>query len=450
MKTVSHSQDTACGPTAIRRLGLTAAVALVVANMIGTGIFTTTGFMVADLGQAQPVLIGWILGGVLALCGAAVYGELGAMMPRVGGEYVYLREAYHPWLGFMSGWISLIAGFSAPIAAAAMAFERYCTALFPETPSKWIALALIAVLTLLHTADVQLGSRVQTFFSALKVVLILGFVGAGMTVGKGDWSHFADAGVGLSSVATGAFAVSLVFVSFSYSGWNAAAYLAGEIRDPARNLPRALLLGTSIVTILYLSLNVLFFYAVPPAELAGVAEVGDRAARALFGDEAGRALSTLIALALVSAVSAMVMAGPRVYTAMAEDGMFPRIFGVRNARGAPAFSVVLQGALAAVFVLVAQLAPLIRYIGFTLSLFAALTVAGAFVLRLREPDRPRPYRTWGWPLTPLLFLILSLWMTAYMFVEKPVESLAGVATIAASGLLYLLSVRSRQRRGGAA
>lgn len=425
-------------PAGKRKLGMTAATAIVVANMIGVGVFTSTGFMVPNL-QAEPILVSWLLGGLLALCGAAVYGELGTMMPRVGGEYVYLREAYHPAVGFLSGWVSLFAGFSAPIAGAALAFGAYLHAVAPAVPARAAALSLIVATTLLHMADVVIGSRIQTGFTVLKVLLILAFIAAGFTVGDGDWAHLDTAVSGASSsILAPAFWVSLVYVSFSYSGWNAAAYVAGELEDPARILPRALLVGTAIVTTLYLALNLAFLYAAPASALAGKEEVGHVAAVHLFGEQAGRWLSTIIALALVSAVSAMVMAGPRVYTAMAEDGMFFRFMAWRSRRGAPIWSVLLQGALAAILVLLSTLRELIQYIGFTLSIVAALTVLGVFVLRVRRPDAPRPYRTLGWPVTPLLFVALSLWMAVHLVREQPGPTLLGGGITVGSGLLVYI------------
>lgn len=426
-------------PAAKRRIGMTAATAMVIANMIGFGVFTSTGFMVLGL-QAEPILFNWLLGGLLALCGAAAYAELGTMMPRVGGEYVYLSRAYHPAVGFLSGWVSLFAGFSAPIAGAALTFGEYLHAIAPALPRTGSAVALIVVATVLHMFDVSLGSRVQTGFTALKVMLVVGFIAAGLTFGDGDWANLDTAlPAASSSVLAPAFWVSLVYVSFSYSGWNAAAYVAGELDDPGRILPRALLLGTAVVTALYLGLNLTFLHAAPAEALAGKAEVGYVAAVHLFGEQAGRWLSTIIALALVSAVSAMVMAGPRVYTAMAEDRLFFRFMARRTAGGAPLYSVLLQGALAVLLVLLSSVRELIQYIGFTLSVFAALTVLGVFVLRARWPHASRPYRTMGWPVTPALFVALSSWMAVHLVREQPRPTLlAGGITIGSGLLAYLL------------
>lgn len=422
-----------------RRITLLHATALVVANMVGTGIFTTTGLLVAQIGHPWAVLVLWFMGGLLALCGADIYGELGAMMPRAGGEYVYLREAFRPVVGFLSGWISLIVGFSAPIAAAAIAFGSYVGAVFPGVPGSMAATALLVGVTALHMVSVTWGSRVQTGFTILKVALLLGLIVGGFTIGEGSFEGLLAAE---GSFEIAPLAVGLVFVSFAYSGYNGAAYVAGEIVDPGRNLPRALLLGTSLVAVLYFLLNVVFFYAVPSAQLAGEVEVGHVAARALFGETAGNVLSILIAVALVSSVSAMVMAGPRVYAAMADDGLFFSVFARRGRSGAPWASVLLQGAIALLLALTSTFGALLTYIGFTLSIIAGLTVVAAIVLRRRRPDAERPYRARGWPLSPALFLGLSAWMVFYTVSERPVESLAGVATLLV-GLLVYVPWRSR-------
>lgn len=428
-----------------RPVGVVHATALVVANMVGAGIFTTSGLLAETLASPAWILGVWLAGGVLALAGADVYAELGAMMPRAGGEYVYLRRAFHPLVGFLSGWTSLFVGFSAPIAASAIAFGEYLAAVAPAVPPDGAAVALVLITTGLHMASVTWGSRVQTGFTALKVLLLLGFVLGGVLAGTGDLENLAS---GEGAPTPGALGVSLVFVAFAYSGWNAAAYVAGEIEDPGRTLPRALLGGTALVTVLYLALNAVFFYAAPAEALAGKVEVGHAVARSLFGAEAGDIFSTLIALALMSSVSAMVMAGPRVYLAMAEDGLFFRALTRRGRSGAPWAAVALQGALAVALVLSAAFDALLVYIGFTLSLFGALTVLAAFMLRRQAPREPRPYRARAWPISPVAFLALSGWMVMWSVAERPVESLAGVATLGAGALIYLAWVKRRGRAGG--
>ncbi|MEZ4359691.1 MAG: amino acid permease [Kofleriaceae bacterium] len=450
------SETSTPGAAQLRRLGLTISAAIVVANMIGTGIFTSTGFQAASLHDPGTILLAWVVGGLLALCGAASYAELGVRMPQVGGEYVYLREAYHPAVGFMSGWVSLTAGFSAPIAVSALAFASYLGALVGPLSSPTmqvvVASALIAAMTALHAGDTVLGGRVQTAFTIGKVVLIGGLIVAGLLVGEGRWANFAPRAGGLSNVGSGAFAVALMYVSFAYSGWNAAAYIAGELRDPRRTLPRALLLGTGLVMALYVLLNVVFFYAVPAATLAGeggggpVVEVGHAAAVALFGGSAGRLISSLIALALVSSVSAMVMAAPRVYAAMAEDRALPGLLARRTARGVPLTAVLLQGAIAIVFVLVfRRIDSLIQYIGFALAVFTTLAVGAVFVFRTRDRRAGAPatndYRTWGYPITPLLYMGLSLWVAYAQFRSHWQESALVAGTLILGGLVYRATMK---------
>lgn len=444
-----------------RRLGLTVAAAIVVANMVGTGIFTSTGFQAASLHDPATILLLWVVGGVLALCGAASYGELGARMPKAGGEYVYLREAYHPAVGFMSGWVSLTAGFSAPIAVAALAFARYLGALhgsFAGAVEPYVAIALILAMTALHAVDTLLGGRVQTAFTIGKVALIAVFVLAGVLVGDGSWGNFASRQGGLENVLSKDFAVSLMYVSFAYSGWNAAAYIAGDIREPQRTLPRALLLGTGLVMALYVAVNVVFLYAAPTAKLAGVFQVGHLAAHELFGSSAGDLLSSLIALALVSSVSAMVMAGPRVYSAMAADRALPGALAIRSRRGVPVVAVAAQGAVAVAFVLVGnqRIDRLIQYIGFSLSLFTTLAVGSLFVFRARErrgagaaaiaTAQPAAYRTWGYPVTPLFYMGLSMWVAYSQFRDHWQESALVLATLVVGAVGYALTVGRQGKR----
>jgi basic amino acid/polyamine antiporter, APA family len=446
-----------------RQLGLMIAAAIVIANMIGTGVFTSTGFQAASLHDPVTMLLTWVVGGVLALCGAAAYGELGAMMPKAGGEYVYLREAYHPAVGFMSGWVSLTAGFSAPIAVAALAFARYLSRIVPAIgPAPWTtidlslgghhlanvtfgaqqatAIALILAITSLHAIDTKVGGWVQAAFTAAKVLLIVGFIVGGLAIGHGDFGHLAAQDGGLANFASKDFAISLMYVSFAYSGWNAAAYIAGELERPERTLPRALLLGTGIVMALYVLLNLVFLYAVPSDVLAGragggpVFEVGDVAARALFGDTAGQLVTMVISLALVSAVSAMVMAGPRVYSAMARDRALPRPLAWHSSRGVPMVAVVSQGVLGCAFVVVGDPQVLIRFVGFSLAIFAALTVGALFVFRARGVRAP--YRTIGYPVTPIAFIALSAWIAYAQITEHAKESLVIGVVLGLGGVLY--------------
>jgi APA family basic amino acid/polyamine antiporter len=425
-------------PEARRVLSSTQAGALVVGSMIGTGVFTTSGFLLSDLKSPAAVLAVWIVAGALALAGAAVYGELGSMMPRAGGEYVYLSRAFHPMAGFLSGWISLLVGFSAPMAASALAFGRYVQAVRPDVPGLAAGIALIVAVTLLHARDVARAGRLQTLFTGLNLACVIGFIVFGLALGKTDPAAGLSTPAGSGGADTAAFAGALVFVSYSYFGWNAAAYVAGEVRDPQRTLPRALLVGCGLVTLLYVALNAVILRAVPAAALAGKAEFGHVGASAMFGPRAATALSAVICLVLAASVSALAMTGPRVYLAMAEDKLFFQALARRNAAGAPVWGVLLQGALGIAFALLVPLEWLFTYIGLTLNLCSAATVLGAAVLRRREPTAPRPFRTPLWPLPAVVFFGFSVWMAGRSVASKPGASIASAATVAIGVAFYFV------------
>jgi len=422
--------------SARRQLGLGSAAAVVVASMIGAGVFTTSGFALADLGSPGRVLAAWAVGGALALCGALCYGALGRRFPESGGEYHLLRETVHPLAGFLAGWVSLLAGFTAPTAAAALGLQAYLAPLLGDAfDARWIGTAAVALACLMHGLRVGTGVATQNAAVALKLLLLFGFValgavqllGAGGVEGRPSPAvEAAPAGVAAPAFEIGAFAVSLIWISFAYSGWNAAVYLAGELRDARRDLHRSLLLGTGAVTLLYLGLNAVFLYGAPADQLAGQAEVGAIAAEALGGPAWRAAASALVALALFTSVSSLVMLGPRVYARMAEDGLFPRRFRFDGA--APAAAVALQGSLAVAVIWASGLAELLSYLGFTLGLSAAATVLGLVRQRLREGAEALPVP--GWPWVPAVFVGFTLAASGFMAARHPWASLGGLATIA--------------------
>ncbi len=444
-----------------RELGLTSAIVLVIANMVGTGVFTTSGFMLAELGNPQSLLLCWLAGGLFALTGALCYGELGAMMPQAGGEYIYLRQSFGPLPAFLSGWISLIVGFSAPIAAAGIACATYLLGgsgyswftlelgeyrILTLSTATTVAISVVLVFSFIHYHSLKMGQQVQNLLTAFKILFILVLGVGGLLFGNGDATRLGQVLFSTSATFNSAtFAVSLIFVSFAYSGWNAAAYLGGEIRNPERNLPLALLVGTAFVSLLYLLLNLVYLYALPVSSMSGMLEVGTGAATALFGPAVGSVVSIAVALGLLSVISAMIMAGPRVYYAMARDGHFFRSFGrIDAAHHTPAVAIMFQALIAIVMILSAAFDTLLIYIGFTLSLAAMLTVAGLIKLRITRPDLPRPYRTWGYPFTPLLFIAGNLWIVIHSLISRPVVALYGFGTIAVGVCLYL---GFRQRSG---
>ena len=436
------SQDVVLAPPR-RRLGLWSLFALIVANMVGAGVFTTSGFALADLGRRDLVLLAWVVGGALALCGAVSYGALARRIPESGGEYTFLGRTLHPLAGFLAGWISLTAGFTAPIAAAAHGLAAYLEASLPEWASsrdpRWIGTLAIAGAGLMHGLRFREGVLLQNLAVAAKLVLIAGFVALGATLRP---ALSADVEPSLQAVDLGAFAVTLVWISFSYSGWNAAVYLGGEVRRPERNLTRSLLLATLLVTCIYVALNAVFLYAAPREALAGKAEVGAIAAEALGGPWLRAGLSALVALALFTSISSMVMAGPRVYARMAEDGMLPRVF--RMGAEVPAAAIALQTGLAILVLWVSALRALLGYIGFTLGLSAAATVVGLLALRRREGAERVPIP--GYPWVPAIFVTATLATAGFMVARQPMEALLGLLTVGAGFPVYAWTKRISRGR----
>ncbi|MEZ4255731.1 MAG: amino acid permease [Polyangiales bacterium] len=426
-------------PVRERRMSSVTASFLVVATMIGTGIFTTTGYLVRDIGSYAGVLLAWLIGGLTAMCGALAYAELIAAIPSNGGEYRLLTRVFNRPVGFMAAWASLVVGFAAPMAASSVAFESYAYAAlgFEPLPKNVLAIALITALAVLHAVSVAGAERFQNWFTVGKILLVGSLVVAGGVAGDfGRIAHETSKPLG-EALASPGFAVGLIFVSYAYRGWNTAAYIAGEVKTPERNLPRALLFGTGLVVLLYVGITAVFLSATDGATLVAAEErVGHAACAALFGEWAARGLSALIAVGLVSAVGALIATGPLIYASAGEDYPRLRVFTVRRAGGGPIYSIALQYGLAVIMILSAQYDAILIYSGFTLSILAALTVLGVFVLRRNEPNLARPYRTWGHPWTTLLFLLLSMWMVVYAIVDEPWSALVGVSTLAVGLVLY--------------
>jgi len=418
------------------RIGLFTAVAILVTNMIGTGVFTSLGFQLAGIESPSAILLLWLLGGVTALCGAAVYGELGVVFPRSGGEYNYLSRTYHPLPGFLAGWLSATVGFAAPVALSAKAFGAYLAKVLPQVHPTAVACACILVVAVIHAAGVREGSLFQNLITAIEIGLILFLIIAGFSLASSQPVAWSPGRRTLQDVFSAPFAVSLVYVSYSYSGWNAATYVAGEIRKARRNLPAALLIGTALVTVLYVLLNVTFLRTAPMAEMKGALELAHVSSSHIFGEAGARIMSLVLCVALLGSVSGMTLAGPRIPFVMAEDYPVSRALLKRNRRGSPFVAVALQSAIALVLVLSGTFEAILTYIGFALSLCTCLTVAGIFVVRAREPEQPASYRCWGYPVTPILFLALNLWMLVFILWQRPVASTLGLLTICSGVPLY--------------
>jgi APA family basic amino acid/polyamine antiporter len=430
--------------TARKISGLTA-TNIVVANMIGTGVFTSLGFQVAAIRSDFALVFLWALGGLAALCGALCYAELAAALPRSGGEYHFLSRIYHPAIGFIAGWVSATVGFAAPIAIAAIAFGDYCKPFFPGVPPMLVALFVAWLVTAIHLAGVRTGEIFQNVSTVLKVVLILVLIVAGLFF-RG--SQALDLGIHtdtLQALVSGPFAVSLVFVMYSYSGWNAATYITGEVRNPAKNVPWALLVGTAIVIVLYVLLNSVFLLTTPRQTLSGQVEVGLLAGQAIFGPVGGAVVSALIALGLVASISAMTWIGPHVTKTMAEDLPTLRIFGRVSKNGTPYVAMLFQLIMITFLIATATFNTVLVYIQFSLLFCSFLTVLGLIVLRVREPNLERPYKVWAYPITPVIFLAITLHMMIHVVRERPVESLMGFGTVLAGLIVFFFSRESSFR-----
>ncbi len=418
-----------------RKLGLFSVTNIVVANMIGAGIFTTSGLLMGDLKKPLLMLALWLAGGIIALCGALSYGELGAAIPQAGGEYAFLSRLFHPAFGFLSGWVSFFAGFSAPIAASAIGFSEYLTRAFPAllkpglfggpadavAVKKFLSILVIAVFTLIHARGIKVGSRIQNILTFLKVTLIAALIVAGFSSGRGDFSHLAQ-GPGFRFDFGGwkTIGLSLMWIMFAYSGWNASAYIGSEIKNPKKNLPLSLIMGTAAVVALYLLLNLFYVYATPPDKMAGVISIGGLAVGNLFGRSLESVLSVLIAFALFSSLSAFIILGPRVYYAMASDRCFFPFAGEVHPRfRVPSKSIALQGLIASILVLFGTFDQILTYMGFSLGLFPILSVVGVF--KLRRTGRS-VFKLPGFPVIPLIYIIAGASILILGFLRRPVES----------------------------
>ncbi len=452
-----------CGPSLARRLGPLDAAAIVVSNVIGGGIFFVPVLVAQMVSSAGALVAVWVIGGLLAFAGAMAYAELAAVRPQAGGEYIYLREAFGRPAAFLTGWTSFVAGFSGAIAASAVALAEYVGRFLPAaadktplftvplpglplivSPRAVLALTAIVALSCVHVRGLGPGRIVQNLLAGVKVSALVFFVAAGFAVGRGALPPLLADGAMPSS----GWLLALVPVMFSYSGWNAAVYVAEEVRAPGRNVPLALGLGTVAVVVLYVALNLLYLYALPLAGLAGLGggRLVDTVAERLFGFVAGDLLALFSIISLAASISAMVLAGPRVYYAMARDGLFlPSAARVHPRYRTPAVAILAQAVWSGVLVLSGTLSQLVTYTGFAVILFAGVAVAALFVLRRRSGGAARPFSAWGYPLAPAAFVLASAVIVVNEILRNPRTSLTGLAIIA-MGLPFYYVARSYGRR----
>jgi APA family basic amino acid/polyamine antiporter len=423
-------------------ISLFTATCIVIANMIGTGVFTSLGFQVASTPSGFPIIALWLIGGVCAMCGALAYGELAATLPRSGGEYHFLSVIYHPAAGFLAGWISITVGFAAPIALAAMAFGKYFGAIFPGAPALALSIGVVVLVMLVHLNGIAVGSVFQNAATVLKIALIVVLIAAGFASTQTQPISLTPIPGDGTLMLSAPFAVSLVYVMYAYSGWNASAYIVGEVRDARRTVPLSIAIGTLLVTVLYVGVNAAFLRTTPiSAMVENKVEVAHVAAQYIFGTSGGRIMAGLICAGLVSCVSAMTWIGPRVAKTMGEDWRALSWLGRTTPSGVPAVAIVCQTGLVIVLLATASFETVLTYAQFALQLCAFFTVLGLMILRYRRPDLDRPMKAWGYPITPLIFLGISLWMMWHILVSNPRESLAGLATMLLGLALYAVSGR---------
>jgi len=423
----------------IARVSTVTATAIAVADMVGIGVFTSLGFQVREITSGFSLLMLWVVGGLTALCGAISYAELATALPRSGGEYNFLSRIYHPALGFLAGWVSATVGFAAPTALAAMAFGVYFEGVIAGVPPLTLGLGVVWIVALVHLMGIQHGSTFQNVSTAIKLILIVAFIVAGFTVGSPQPISFVPSARDLDHLLSAPFAISLVFVMYSYSGWNAATYIVNEVREPERSLPLSLLLATLIVLVVSVALNAVFLYTTPIQSMAGQLDVALIASKHIFSEAGSQIVSLLICIGLISSISAMMWVGPRVTMTMGEDISALRLFARTTKAGVPRAAILFQLAVSSVLLFTQTFEAVLDFIQFTLTACTFLAVLGVIVLRRTQPLLPRPYLVWGYPITPVIFLTVTAFMTYYLITQRPVQSLTGLLMMLAGFVVYGIS-----------
>jgi len=429
-----------------RRLGLYPLNNIVIASMIGTGIFMTSGILMNYLRNPFLMIVLWIIGGIIALSGALCYAELGVAIPRAGAEYAFLSELFHPVLGFLSGWVLFFVGFSAPIAAIALGFSHYLMRIFPglNTPvllgGKLIAILVILVFMAIHVLKIEFRTGVQNVLTLLPVAFIVCLILVGFTAGEGSWGHFSQGeGFQWNSNGLKAICFSLMMIMFSFTGWNATTYIGSEVRDPKKNIPRSLLIGTGIVVLLYMGLNLLYIYAVPPKEMAASFSIGELAIGSLFEgsleDYFAIALPVFISLALLASLSASIILGSRVYYSMARDRLFFKFASQISPKSeSPSRSIIFQCIIASVLVLFGTFEQIFVYMGFSLGIFQILSVIGVFILRSQNRSS---FKMPGYPIFPVIYILFGSAIICVSILQQPIEALIAVLTIGVGIPVYI-------------
>ncbi len=424
-----------------QKISFKVAISIVIANMIGTGVFTSLGFQLEGISSIFSILLLWFLGGIIAICGALTYAELGSTLPRSGGEYHFLNDLLHPALGFLGGWVSITVGFSAPTALASITMGKYLAQVFPEyiNPT-YIAASLVVLLTFIHAYSKKTGGYFQLYFTIIKIVLIVLFIGFALTISNPQSISILPKYEDWQTIFTPAFAVSLIYVSYAYTGWNAASYIIGEITNPQKNFLKILFFGTLIVMILYIMLNYAFLYTASITDLKGQLEIGYISGTKVFGVFGGKIMALLLSILLISTTSAMVFAGPRVNQVMGEDMKALRFLAVITKNGVPRNAIFFQGILTLVFIFSATFEKVLVYSGLSLSIITVLTVGSLFILRrrIKKENIKQSYKLWAYPIPPIIFLTLNIYIIIFLFIEKTQESILSLSTMLLGLLIFWL------------
>jgi APA family basic amino acid/polyamine antiporter len=448
-------------PELKRQLSLFDSTMIMVGIILGSGIFLTTGIMAVSLPSASMILSVWIIGGLLTLAGALTYAELGAAMPEAGGQYVYLKKAYGPLFGFLFGWILFLVYMSGGIAGLAVAFAEYTGYFFPRlslqnilftqklnflgfsttislSAGKLVGVGAILVLSFMNLIGTKFGKGIQNVLTVIKIGALLAIVLLGFSIGRGqpvDFS-FNPAGISITAVISG-FAIALIAVAWAFDGWNNINFVAGEIRNPQKNIPRALIWGTVITTVIYALVNYIYLYALPIDKMAGEVRIAEKATTVLFGGTTAAVISAAVVISTFGSLNGSILAGPRVYYAMARDGLFfKRVAAIHPKYGTPAFSIVVQAVWSVILTLTGTFVQLLTYVMFVAIIFWITATFSVFTLRRKFPDMPRPYKTWGYPVVPALFIVASMGILINTLIEKPVEALAGLGITAVGIPVY--------------
>ena len=423
----------------IQKIGAVTAVAIVVANMIGTGVFTSLGFQLQEIGSPMVILILWVLGGILALSGAFSYAEVGTTIRKSGGEYIFLTEIFSPFLGYLAGWISLTVGFAAPVALSAIAAIEYYP--FFELSPVWSSILLVCIITLIHSVSLKSSSLFQNISTLLKVLLIIVLIVIGLLKVPSASNTMVQDNF-FEELLSPAFAIALIFVSYSYSGWNAAVYITEEFKNPKKSLTNALIGGTVIVTVIYTLLQYIFLKHVDVSELVGQVNVGALAATKMLGEEVGNVFSLAISLLLISGISAMVWVGPRVTASMAEHHHLWRFFR-KGTNGIPVKALWLQCGITSLMLVTGTFEQILIYCGFLLTASSMLTVMGVFKLR-KETIEVDAFRSPAFPLFQIVFILFSLAMIIFAFIDRPMEAFVGMANVGIGALTWILAKQTNE------